>query len=101
VGTYSKVDRALTRTANPDVNYKSWSTRHIEFTSTPLHEVIRVLNKTYGSQISITGPVPDSCFVTVTFDQQSLEAVLRVLEKTLNLSYRVEGDRIEITSAGC
>jgi ferric-dicitrate binding protein FerR (iron transport regulator) len=101
VGTYSKSDRILRADVNTDVNYDSWSTQHIEFEATPLPEAVRILNKTYGSSISITGTIPDTCFVTVIFDRQTLEAVLRVLETTLNLTYRIDGDKIEITSAGC
>lgn len=100
-GTYAKSQDALSLNANPDVNYKSWSTRHIEFNGTPLQEVIKTLNRTYGSNITIAGTISDNCVVTVTFDQQTLDAVLRVLETTLNLTYRVNGDVIEITSAKC
>lgn len=100
-GTFAKSDGSLSMRANPDVNYRSWSTRHIEFNETSLQEVVRTLNKTYGSNIIISGAVSPNCVVTVTFDQQSLEAVLRVLETTLNLTYRINGDTIEITNAPC
>ncbi len=101
VGTYTKSSGGLAMTKNPDVNYRSWTTRHIEFNGTSLQEVVRTLNKTYGSEISIVSAVPADCVVTVTFDQQTLDAVLRVLETTLNLTYRINGNKIEITSAKC
>lgn len=100
-GTFTKSDGSLSLQTNPDVNYKSWSTRHIEFDGTSLQDVVKTLNRTYGANITITGPIADNCVVTVTFDQQTLEAVLRVLETTLNLTYRVNGNSIEITSAKC
>lgn len=100
-GTFTKSDGGLSLLANPDVNYKSWTTQHIEFNGTPLQEVVNTLNRTYGANIRVTGAVSDNCVVTVTFDQQTLDAVLRVLETTLNLTYRVNGNIIEITSAKC
>ena len=63
--------------------------------------MIRVLEKTYGARISIAADVPRSCVVTVTFDKQSLESVMRVLGNTLNLKYTIDGNKIVITEAGC
>lgn len=100
-GTFEKANGSVSMRVNPDVNYNSWTTRHIEFNETSLQEVVKTLNRTYGANITINCTVSPNCVVTVTFEQQSLESVLRVLETTLNLTYRVNGDTIEITSAPC
>lgn len=100
-GIYSKASHQLSSGINKDINFLSWNTRKLVFTEDDLRTVVATLNKTYHTNISIAADVPASCVVTVTFDQQSLEAVLNVLETTLNLTLRTSGNQIEITAAGC
>ncbi len=100
-GIYSRRTQKLRSGVNEDVNFQSWNTQKIVFTENDLRTVVATLNKTYHANISIAADIPASCVVTVTFDKQSLEAVLHVLETTLNLTLRTSGNRIEITAAGC
>ena len=100
-GVYSKAAQQLTSAANEDVNFLSWNTRKLVFIQSDLRTVVETLNKTYQADIVMAADIPASCVVTVTFDHQTLEAVLHVLETTLNLTYRKTGPRIEITGAGC
>ena len=100
-GVYAKYDRQLISTVNADVNYLAWNTREIVFTENDLKTVIETLNKAYNTKIIINTEISDTCLLTVKFDHQTLEAVLHVLENTLNLTYRINGNQIEITGAGC
>ncbi len=86
---------------NTDQNYQSWNTQKLIFNEAYLPDVIRTLNKAYHAHIELTGSVSDSCRVTVSFDHQTLDAVLRVLESTLNISVQRSGSNIEIISSGC
>jgi transmembrane sensor len=98
---YSETNEKLVSTINEDVNFLSWNTQHLVFVESDLRTVIETLKKTYHAEIVITTDIPATCIVTVTFDKQSLESVLRVLGTTLNLKYTINGNRIEITEAGC
>ena len=100
-GTVSKADDGVSIALNEDVNFLAWNSRHLVFVDSNLESVIRVLEKTYGARISIAADVPRSCVVTVTFDKQSLESVMRVLGNTLNLKYTIDGNKVVITEAGC
>lgn len=100
-GVYIKTQQLLKETPNNDVNFISWKTRKIVFIESKLPAVIETLNKVYGDQIIIASDISNSCEVTVTFNQQSLEAVLNVLKTTLNLTFRTNGDQIEIVDAEC
>jgi ferric-dicitrate binding protein FerR (iron transport regulator) len=71
------------------------------FEKNDLKSVVETLNKIYQTNIVIMTDVPPTCEVTVSFDHQTLESVLHVLENTLNLTYRINGNKIEITAAGC
>ncbi len=100
-GTYSKTEEKLEISVNDDVNFSSWTTGHIVFVERDLLSVIETLKKTYNAEITVRADIPASCMVTVTFDHQTLESVLKVLESTLNLKYTIKGNKVEITEAGC
>ena len=100
-GSYIMHTNSVTSEQNEDVNYQSWNTMKIVFMDESLNKVVETLNRTYHANIILSAAVSDSCAVTVTFDQQSLESVLKVLESTLNLTIVPKGDQIEITAAGC
>ncbi|HRG78458.1 MAG TPA: FecR domain-containing protein [Cyclobacteriaceae bacterium] len=100
-GVYQKEMKDLSSKANNNVNFLSWKTRKLVFEENDLRSVVETLNQVYQANISIATQVPDTCVVTVTFDQQSLEAILNVLKTTLNLTYTIKDGQIEITHAGC
>ncbi|MEX1240996.1 MAG: FecR domain-containing protein [Cyclobacteriaceae bacterium] len=100
-GIYSRTNERIASAANDDVNFLSWSTQHMVFVDSDLRSVIETLERTYHAEITIGTEIPPSCIVTVTFDQQTLESVLKVLESTLNLKYTINGNKVEITEAGC
>ncbi|HEY0653143.1 MAG TPA: FecR domain-containing protein [Chryseosolibacter sp.] len=100
-GTFASAQKTVQEEVNQDVNYQSWNTRKLTFNETHLSAVIEAINKAYNTNIVLKGIVSDTCLLTASFDNQSLEAVLNVLESTLNLTYERVGNRIEITSTGC
>jgi ferric-dicitrate binding protein FerR (iron transport regulator) len=100
-GIMSRADNSLSIAVNEDLNFLSWNTQHLVFVDSDLMSVFQTLEKTYHVQISVETEIPPSCIVTVTFDKQSFESVMRVLENTLNLKYTIEGDKVVITDAGC
>ena len=100
-GIYRKANKQLTREPNKDINFLSWKTRKITFVQDDLNTVVQTLNRTYQVNIYFSTHIPPTCELTVTFDNQTLDAVLNVLKNTLDLSYQIDGDQIEITGAGC
>lgn len=100
-GVFDKSQKALTSKQNDDINYLAWKTRKIVFQESNLAQVAEVLRSAYGVNVTISADVSSACIVTVTFDNQSLDAVLNVLKSTLDLTYKVNGNQIEITKTGC
>ena len=86
---------------NDDINFASWKTKEIIFEDTPMPEVIHIINEIYKSDLILVGGELVDCPVTTTFDNQSLESVLNVLESTLDLSIEKKGKSIEISGEGC
>lgn len=100
-GVFTEQTRHLAQHPNEDANFLAWKTRKIVFVESSLRQVVESLNKIYNSHITLTVQVPESCLVTVTFDNQDIEAILNVLKTTLNLTYRIQNGEIEITNVGC
>lgn len=100
-GVFDKSQKELTSNQNDDINYLAWKTKQISFQGASLSEVAEVLRSVYGVKVILNPNISTSCQVTVSFDNQSLDAVLNVLKSTLDLTYRINGNQIEITKAGC
>ena len=100
-GTYNKAERELKLIPSTDPNSISWRTRELFFEGSTLREVVDLVNNVYGVQIVITNRELASCPITVTFRNQTLEAILNVLELTLDLQISREGEEIRLDGQGC
>jgi len=100
-GTYNKKSRQLKLNPRADPNIVAWKTRELYFDSTPLREVVDLVNSVYHTNLVIMNDELAACPITVTFKQQSLDAILNVLERTLDLEITREGDQIMLKGEGC
>ena len=100
-GTYHKTQKELTLVASSHPNKISWKTRELFFDASSLEEVVQLINKVYGSSLVISDPDLESCEITVAFKEQSLDAVLKVLEMTLDLEINRTGKEIRLEGNGC
>jgi transmembrane sensor len=100
-GTLMKNMNMISKVDNDDINFMAWKTRKMVFNDVDLDVVIQTVNKLYESQITFSTDVGKNCKVTVSFDNQSIDAILSVLELTLDLEYKKSGDIIEVVKTGC
>ncbi len=100
-GSYHKSQRELKLIPTSDPNSISWKTRELFFEGTSLREVVELLNRVYGANLIIMNQELSACPITVTFREQSLESVLKVLESTLDLQLTHVGDEIHLNGQGC
>lgn len=98
---FYKSSTKIESTLNDNINFASWKTKEIIFEDTPMPDVIRIINEIYKSDLKLVGEQLKECPVTTTFDNQSLESILKVLESTLDLSINEKGNSIEISGDGC
>ena len=61
----------------------------------------RKINQTYHSNITIDNPDIYHCLLTATFEEQSLEIILDVLQETFDLIIEQKDGKILITGNGC
>ncbi len=100
-GVFSKSAKTLNKTAVKDVNYLAWKTRKMIFKNKRLQHIVNTLNKVYNKPITITAKHMRNCRLTVTFDQQSLDEILTVLEATMDLTVDRQESGITISGEGC
>lgn len=91
----------LIKKVNSDKNYLAWKTRRIVFNNDSLSLVLKTLEKVYDRNIKLQDQRLGQCTLTVTFENQSLESVLNVIESTLNIEWMEEKDGITVTGDGC
>jgi len=101
IGIYNKSSGQLLKKQNENVNYLSWKTAILVFDFTDLEQVVFDLNRKFHSRVSIANPVLNTCKITATYDNQSLEAIVRIIEITLDIKAEIDGDKIIFTGQGC
>lgn len=101
VGFYEKESRILLKSQNTDVNYMSWNTGVLIFEKTDLERVVYDLNRKFNSNIKIGNQELKSCRITATFDNKSLDAIIKIIEKTLKIKSIVRDGEILLTGDGC
>jgi transmembrane sensor len=100
-GTYAYGSKSLQIQPTADPNNLSWKTRDLYFENTPLNEAAKLVGRVYNVRIEIANQELAFCPITVTFSEQSLESVLSVLERTLDLEVSRAGDDILLDGPGC
>ena len=97
-GVYSKEMEELNLIVAGNVNAIAWKTGILEFNETTLKELVEALNHTYQAEIVIENNELYDLTITVSFNNQELDAVLNVLASTLDLKIEKSGTRINIDS---
>ncbi|MBK6905181.1 MAG: FecR domain-containing protein [Saprospirales bacterium] len=101
IAIYDKATGALTERANDDLNYMAWRTGVLVFETADLESVVFDLNRRFHSNISIANPELRSCEITATYEQDSLEAIVKIIERTLGLKAEINGQDIVFSGQGC
>lgn len=86
---------------NEDENFLAWKTKKLVFKDRTLTEAIALINKVYNSNLIIDNEKVGRCRISAEFDNQSLSAILNVLEVTLGIKAVQNGNQIIINGNGC
>lgn len=84
------------------LNELSWQTGGLEFVNTPLHQVIKDLEKYYGVKVSLPNPAMANCPHSAPLTSQPIQKVLETLALTHQLSLKQTGTRsFELSGGQC
>jgi transmembrane sensor len=98
---FPKTGTDYSKSVNTDENYMAWKTKKIVFSDQPLSQIVSQLNKVYHSEITISQPHIGDCRMTASFDNQKLDAVLNVIQATLDVQIHKKGNTFVISGQGC
>ncbi|MEQ7798616.1 FecR domain-containing protein [Pedobacter sp. ASV1-7] len=71
-----------------------WQKTTLSFDNVPLRDVLKILNKKFMMNINSTDESLLNYSLTADFTDQSLPAILEMLEKSLNLKYEINDNQI-------
>ena len=101
IGIYDKQTGNLSKNQNEDPNYLAWKTDIFVFDSTDLESVVFALNRKFHAQISLAGNNLNDCQLNATYDRQSLDAIIKIIEQTLGITATYNGDQIILSGDTC
>jgi ferric-dicitrate binding protein FerR (iron transport regulator) len=99
-GVYDKVDKVFYRPDAVDINAIAYKKLFI-FHNMPLMKALAALNRVYGTKIELGNPALGNCNITVTFDNETPDAIADILAETLGLSVSLQGDKYILEGETC
>jgi transmembrane sensor len=100
---YHAGNKKFSRGKENDPNRSSYRDRIFSFNNTPLSTAVQQLNDAYGSMIIIKNEQLKNCTFSTTkvFRNEPLENILSLMEATISLTSRREGNTIILDGPGC
>jgi len=96
-GTENKTPESIT---DKDKNNFAWKTASLVFVNERMTDIVNMINKTYGCQITLKGKI-NNCTLTVNFEDLTIDGVLNVLQTILDAKITRNAKTIEISGQGC
>lgn len=81
-------------------NYRSWQTHKLAFNNTPASSLFETLEEYYQTNIEVSNNL-QNCRFTTSFDNQSLDEVLEILELTGNLKITQTNQGFQVSGSPC
>jgi len=100
-GMLNKSKHSVEKSMTEDLNVLSWKTRKLEFKNTNFKAVCEKLKEYFSVELEVKNENILKCKFTGYFVDPSLEQILSVLEKTLEIKTIVNNKQIIITGKGC
>ncbi len=99
IAVFQLGNRQLEKRTGTDDNYLALKTDTLTFDNAPLNEVVFDINRYYRADIRIGSEELKNCRLSATFTNKSLEAVLKILASSFNLSVAREEGAIVLTGS--
>lgn len=97
-GTYNNASHHFGLTVTDSTHQQ---TRSFNFTNTTLKEIATQMEKAYGIKVIFKNKKLETCTMSSSFDNKSIEFIFEVISITLNVQYRIEKDTVYISGIGC
>jgi ferric-dicitrate binding protein FerR (iron transport regulator) len=99
-GDFAQLDgkNKIEKTLNSNENYLSWVNQKLVFQAMPLEQVVSHIMKTYYCTIELPDTSIANRKITSTFDNDTLDEVLKSIAIAFNLSVKKEGEKYILVS---
>jgi ferric-dicitrate binding protein FerR (iron transport regulator) len=99
--TYNMATREIGPTEKLSSNSNAYADRVFVFENADLSTVMRVLNEVYNVQLSTADSKLNTCRITVSFNNESINDIADVIAETLGLTLEKENNQIIFKGNGC
>jgi ferric-dicitrate binding protein FerR (iron transport regulator) len=101
-GDYSPTKGEIASRDNDDENFLYWKNRRLVFRNTPLTEVAAELQTLFPeTSIELEGEEIGNCPLTTTFENLSVESILKIIAETFNLEMTQDENTFTLSGEGC
>lgn len=97
-GVFTKNGKTISTASISDVNYKSWVDKKLSFRNSPLSEVLKDLEETYGSKVTLRDETLKKRVLTATLNYQTIDSALIVIATSLQLKVEKQADHYELVA---
>ena len=84
-----------------DKNFMAWQTGILMFNDEPLSNVVSEINTAFHSKIELENNEIGHCRISATFQHQPLDAIIKVVAETLNLTVEKKNSTIILSGKPC
>ncbi len=91
---YRPEKRVLEAGIVKDHRLDMWRENRLSFDNIPVEKIVERLNSTFNVKISVASKELNAYTLKADFSGANLPSILEMLGKSLNLTYKVEGDKI-------
>ncbi len=98
----AQVSRGEERIVRSEVNaddYLAWMEGRLVFRDASVQEVVRQLRRWYGLEVELGPALQDVDRLNASFEEESVEEVLKIVTETLDLRYERDGRRVTFLPA--
>jgi ferric-dicitrate binding protein FerR (iron transport regulator) len=100
-GIVNNITGGVVKQQNSDLNFLSWKNKKLQFKNASFKEVCAKLKNYFRITIEVKNNAIFDCKFTGTFDDPTLENLITILEKTLDVTILFDNTLMTIDGKGC
>ncbi|HPD94735.1 MAG TPA: FecR domain-containing protein [Tenuifilaceae bacterium] len=101
MGVYNKKTKTFSKVTSSNVNAASYVSKVFVFQNARLSEVVQQLNSVYNTNIRLDNEELKDCTISVTFEDEDINMILRVISETLDLTITKDAKGYIISGESC
>jgi len=99
-GIFEKSKNTIIKSSENDVNLLAWHTGKLVYQGERLEKVVQDLSRVYSKPIIISEAIKN-CRLTATFENESLDSIIRILKETFQLKITESNGRMLLDGSAC